>query len=90
MSFRHEGNGEGKTVINFLERGNYILISPRNATNLPANIAIIVNRAFLDWMKKHPGIRIRAVLPIMQDGQTTALHVWYDRPDVAMTKEEKR
>ncbi len=48
MSFRHGGNGESKTLIDVLERRNYSLISPRNPANLPSNIAIIINRAFLN------------------------------------------
>ncbi len=41
-------------------------------------------------MKKHPGIRVREVLPITQDGQTVALHIWYDMPDIDYPKPAKR
>jgi hypothetical protein len=81
MAFRHEGNGDDKTRVDFLDRSNYVLICPHDSKTLPANIALIINTAFLDWQKKHPGVRIRTVLPITQDGQTVALHVWYDRAD---------
>ena len=82
MHFRHEGNGENKTRIDFVDGLNYVLICPHDPGMLPVNIAIIINNAFMDWQKKHPGIRIRTVLPITQDGQTIALHVWYDGADV--------
>ncbi|HJZ89265.1 MAG TPA: hypothetical protein VKE40_00235 [Gemmataceae bacterium] len=83
MAFRHQGNGEDRTQIDFVARPNYVLICPLDATNLPPNIAAIVNRALTDWLKRTPGIRVRAVLPITQDGQTTAVHVWYDSADPA-------
>jgi hypothetical protein len=86
MSFRHQSNGDDKTQIDFIHQPNHVLICPHETTNLPLNIAIIVNRAFMDWLQKHPGIRIRTILPITQDGQTTALHVWYDRSDVDFPK----
>jgi hypothetical protein len=82
MSFRHGGNGESKTLIDFHEGAGYVLICPRDTANHPADIAVIINRAFNDWMAKHPGIRIRSALPITREGNTVALHVWFDRPDV--------
>jgi hypothetical protein len=83
MAFRHQGNGEDQTQIDFISRPNYVLICPHDATNLPSNIAAIINRALTDWLKRTPGIRVRAVLPITHDGQTTAVHVWYDPADPA-------
>jgi hypothetical protein len=82
VAFRQEGNGEGKTLIDFVGRANYVLICPHDAATLPPNIAAIINQALLDWLKQHPAVRVRAALPITQDGQTTALHLWYDGPDM--------
>jgi len=87
MALWREGNGNSKTTIDFVERPNYVLICPHDLTALPANIAVIINNAFLDWMQKHAGIRIREILPLIQDGQTIALHVWYDGPDVQGPRE---
>jgi hypothetical protein len=81
MGFRHDGNGHTKTEIDFIERPGYVLICPRNSATPPANIALIVNAALTDWLKKTPNIRVRTVLPITRDGQTTAVHLWYDSPD---------
>jgi hypothetical protein len=81
MSFRQEGNGETKTRINFHEGRNHVLICPADAHNLPPDIALILNNALIDWLKLHPGIRVRSVLTITQDGQTTAIHLWYDLVD---------
>ena len=54
---------------------------PQEPARLPANIALLVNTALLDWLKRNPAIRVRTVLPVTQDGQTTAIHLWYDRAD---------
>ena len=81
MAFRHEGNGDTGTAIDFVERPGYVLICPQDPARLPANIALVVNTALLDWLKRNPAIRVRTVLPITQDGQTTAVHLWYDRAD---------
>ena len=81
MTFRHEGNGHSQTLIDFIERPGYVLICPQDSDRLPANIAAIVNAALNDWLKRTPGIRVRTALPVTQDGQTVALHLWYDRAD---------
>lgn len=83
MAFRQEGNGESKTLIDFVGSANHVFICPHDAANLPPNIAAIINQALLDWLKGHPGVRVRAVLPITQGGQTTAVHLWYDQSDTA-------
>lgn len=83
MGKRHEGNGHNQTIINFVDRPGYVLICPHDTTNLPENIAPIVNQAMTDWLKKTQGIRVRAVLPIVQDGNTVAIHLWYDKADVS-------
>ena len=64
MSSRHGGNGESKTLIDFHEGPGYALISPRDTTNHPADIALILNQAFNEWLRKRLGIRVRAALPI--------------------------
>jgi len=81
MNFRHEGNGNSKTQIDFLDRPGYVLICPHDLENPPAAIALILNNALNDWLKKHPSIRVRSILPITKDGQTTAIHLWYDQAD---------
>jgi hypothetical protein len=89
MSSRHGGNGESKTLIDFHEGPGYALICPRDTANHPADIALILNRAFNDWLRKHAGIRVRAALPITRDGQTVAIHVWFDRPDIEAPRQQE-
>jgi hypothetical protein len=88
MGLRHDGNGASKTVIEFREELGHALICPADTANHPSDIALIINRAFNDWLLKHPTIRVRAALPITRDGQTVALHVWFDRPDLEVPRSE--
>jgi len=87
MAFRHEGNGESNVKITIEERSNYVLFCPHDLANVPKDIAVIINRVMIDWLKAHPGVRIRTALPITQDGQTIALHLWYDRADMEVPPE---
>jgi hypothetical protein len=32
-----------------------------------------------DWMRKHPHLRVRFVVPMNRDGDTVELHAWYDQ-----------
>lgn len=75
---RHHGNGHGKGVIRYVETPGHVHILPDSLVNLPADIAVIVHNAMMDWLQRHPDVRVRAVLPITQDGQTVMIHLWYD------------
>jgi hypothetical protein len=81
MASRHQGSGSSKTELEYVERSGYILIVPQDQAHLPADIALVMNMALNDWLKKNPNIRVRAVLPITRDGQTTAIHLRYDQAD---------
>ena len=89
MSSRHGGNGESKTFIDYHEGPGYVLICPRDTTNHPADIALILNGALNEWLHKHLGIRVRAALPITRDGQTVAIHLWFDRPDMEAPRQRE-
>ncbi len=45
---------------------------------LPEHLSRWLNRNFSEWLDRHPEFRVRATLPIVDDGQTVAIHVWYD------------
>jgi hypothetical protein len=83
MAFRHEGNGHPKAAIDFNERPGYVFICPRDPDRLPATIAGVINTARTNWLKRNLGIRVRTAVLITRDGQTVAVHLWYDRADVA-------
>jgi hypothetical protein len=89
MAFRHESNGDSDIKIAIEQLSNYVLFAPQDLANVPKGIAVIINRVMVNWLKENPGVRIRAALPITQDGQTTALHLWYDRADMEALKKKE-
>lgn len=38
----------------------------------------LIDRTLTDYLSKHIPIRVRAVLPILDDGFTIAVHLWYE------------
>ena len=38
-----------------------------------------LSQGLTDWMCKHPHLRVRFVVPISRDGDTSELHAWYDQ-----------
>ncbi len=55
-------------------------------------VAKLLSLSLTEWFRKNPHLRMRIVVPISEDGDTTELHAWYDQiqfPDVSpMTKSE--
>jgi hypothetical protein len=81
MNFRHQGNGDRKVEVEFIDHPGYVLVAPKNPAPFPAAIALVINAAVVDWMREQKNIRVRAVLPINESGNTVAVHIWYDRAD---------
>jgi hypothetical protein len=38
----------------------------------------LLDRTLTTWLVARPEVRVRATLPIVEEGFTTALHVWWD------------
>lgn len=82
MGNRLEGNGDSKVNIIITEKGpGYVIIAPDRIDKLPEQIAVYVSRTLEGWQKENPSYRVRAVCPIIQDGTTLAIHVWFDGQD---------
>ncbi len=56
----------------------YVVFSPENLLELPEQFPIHLSLTFDKWLKLNPGIHVRTVLPIVDNGRTVVLHVWYD------------
>ena len=49
-------------------------------------LAQYLSRTLAEWLRKNPHLRVRFIVPITSNGDTTELHAWYDRtlfPDVS-------
>jgi hypothetical protein len=74
-----EGNGHGKTVISAIEKGpGYVIITVDTLDSVSERSPILISRTIENWLKDNPGVRVRCAAPIVQDGQTIAVHLWFD------------
>lgn len=44
----------------------------------PERLPVYLNETFYTWLKRNPEFTVRATLPIVQNGNTVAIHVWFD------------
>lgn len=76
---RSEGNGHGKVniVVNRKSEG-YIIIAPDRIDNLDEQTPLFLSRTVETWLKENP-VRVRCALPIVMQGDTIAVHLWFDK-----------
>lgn len=73
------GNGTPKITIEAQELGpGWLLFHPGSAPPMHSDLSLFLNRAVMDWQREHPNFRVRATLPIVANGATAAIQVWYD------------
>lgn len=39
----------------------------------------LLSESVANWVKQRPEIAVRATLPLVKDGQTIAVHLWYEQ-----------
>src|SRR5262245_39812619 len=79
MRFRQEGNGHGKVIIQVTDKGpGYVIICPEKIDVIAEGTPVFISRTVESWLADRPGARVRCALPIVQDGQTIAVHLWFD------------
>jgi len=44
----------------------------------PEQVPEVLNLGLMRWLKENRQIRVRATLPMVENGNTVAIHVWYD------------
>ncbi|HWE36576.1 MAG TPA: hypothetical protein VG406_08420 [Isosphaeraceae bacterium] len=44
----------------------------------------LLDRTLTYWLADRPSLRVRTVLPVVEDGFTVAIHVWYDDASVVV------
>ena len=61
----------------FRELG-YVVIQasegPPNDLDMPTDL---LSKSVTNWVKQRPEITVQSTLPILKDGQTVAIHLWY-------------
>ena len=44
----------------------------------PENLPALLNRSVCTWLQQNYEFTVRAVLPLVESGNTIAIHVWFD------------
>lgn len=44
----------------------------------PELLPTYLNHVLFTWLQRHEEFTVRATLPIVENGNTVAIHVWYD------------
>ena len=72
-------NGNTKITINATRLGpGWLFFTPGEHALSEREIPHWLGRCLSDWLRDHPDARPRAVLPLVSDGNTVGIHLWYD------------
>lgn len=44
----------------------------------PEDLPLYLSKAVAAWQKQNPMLKVRATLPIVANGNTIAVHVWFE------------
>ena len=44
----------------------------------PDQLPLFLNDALSNWLSRNPEFRVRTILPIVVEGNTVAINVWFD------------
>lgn len=74
------GNGKHTFTIDVAPVGpGYVIVAPRAGQGEPPDATpFLLSCSLRDWLAERPSFRVRASVPIVQHGQTVAIHLWYD------------
>jgi hypothetical protein len=78
MGFRHEGNGHGKVRIHTTKVSHGYTIIHTDVKTIAEGTPVILSQSVEKFLKENPTFRVRATFPVVKDGQTVAVHLWYD------------
>jgi len=69
-----------KITIDRIEMGTgWVCFQPGDRPPSPDRLPAFLNECFYTWLQRNPDFNIRATMPIVENGQTVLLHVWFDR-----------
>jgi hypothetical protein len=75
----------GRVEISVEERPGWIRVHAVFPTEFQRQVEFerlpgLIDRTLTDCLSNHSPIRVRAILPILDDGFTIGVHLWYDLP----------
>ena len=75
------GNGTNEysvKITEFPDQGHVVFYADDDHPPPAAELPTVLGHALQDWMGENPDVVVRSSLPIVQNGQTIAIHLWYD------------
>lgn len=70
---------EEQVTIDRIEMGTgWACFQPGEQPPNPDQLPGYLNHSFCTWLQRNPKFTVRAVLPIVENGNTVLLHVWFD------------
>ena len=74
-----KGNGDGKIEIGVVEMGKGWVMFRAGITPTTdvRRVPTAINEVMTAWLKERASLLVRATLPIVEEGNTVAVHVWF-------------
>ena len=83
MSNRSTGNGhrnpKSEITLHLNEEQQWVYLVPNDEHPPdPDDVPIFLDETLHTWLNDNPRLRVRNSLGVVQNGQTVAIHLWYD------------
>ena len=65
-------------VDRFDMREGWVVFKALEPPPAPEQLPLYLSKAVTAWLKQTPSLTVRATLPIVANGNTIAVHVWFD------------
>ena len=74
-----KGNGDGKIEVGVETKAEgWVVFRPGiTPTTDMRRVPTALSEIMSDWLKDRPNLQVRTTLPIVEDGNTVAIHVWF-------------
>ncbi len=74
-----EGNGHDRGRVDRIPLGaGHVVYTPGNPPPQETEVPLALEQVLLNDLKEHPEVRILAILPLIQNGNTIRIHLWYE------------
>jgi hypothetical protein len=77
--FGGNGSSKGYTNLVTLGPGWVPFMASESDPPSPDVLPYALSQGLEQWSKGQPGVRVRTTLPIVKDGNTIGIHIWYDQ-----------
>jgi len=84
-------NSKGRFEVNQMDMGGWVRVYLARGEPT-GELARFLSHSLTQWMRQFPDLRVRMIVPITSNGDTTELHAWYDRvlfPDLSQIVESE-